>query len=98
MYIAAGQGQTTPGDNRNLFISVICYKFKKKKKKKKKLSDFIQVFMMLHVYSPGAGAENRSGQHFDVNRNLLSLWSFATSLNKTASHARCPATAVISSK
>ena len=28
----------------------------------------------------GSGADNPRGQHFDVNRNLLSLCSFATSL------------------
>ena len=27
-----------------------------------------------------SGADNPRGQNFDVNRNLLSLWSFATSL------------------
>ena len=26
-----------------------------------------------------SGADNPRGQNFDVNRNLLSLWSFATS-------------------
>ena len=31
------------------------------------------------IYSPGAGADNPKGQNCDVNRNLLSLRSFATS-------------------
>ena len=33
-------------------------------------------------HSPWAGADNPRGQNFDVNRNLLSLWSFATSFKK----------------
>ena len=36
----------------------------------------------VHVYSPRSGADNPRGQNFDVNRNLLSLCSFATSLKK----------------
>ena len=31
------------------------------------------------INSPGAGADNPKGQNCDVNRNLLSLRSFATS-------------------
>ena len=34
------------------------------------------------MYSHRSGADNPRGQNFDVNRNLLSLRSFATSLNK----------------
>ena len=38
--------------------------------------------MTLNVYSHRSGAVNPRGQNFDVNRNLLSLRSFATSLKK----------------
>ena len=34
------------------------------------------------MYSHRSGADNPRGQNFDVNRNLLSLRSFATSLKK----------------
>ena len=37
---------------------------------------------LINVYSRRSGADNPRGQNFDVNRNLLSLQSFATSLKK----------------
>ena len=38
---------------------------------------------LINVYSRRSGADNPRGQNFDVNRNLLSLQSFATSLKKS---------------
>ena len=37
---------------------------------------------LINVYSRRSGADNPTGQNFDVYRNLLSLWSFATSFKK----------------
>ena len=37
---------------------------------------------LINVYSCRSGADNPRGQNFDVNRNLMSLRSFATSLQK----------------
>ena len=37
---------------------------------------------LINVYSHRSGADNPRGQNFDVNRNLLSLQSFATSFKK----------------
>ena len=37
---------------------------------------------LINVYSRRSGAVNPRGHNFDVNRNLLSLRSFATSFNK----------------
>ena len=37
---------------------------------------------LINLYSPGAGADNPQGQHFDVNRNILSDRSFVTSFKK----------------
>ena len=37
---------------------------------------------LINVYSRRSGADNTRGQNFDVNRNLLSLQSLATSFNK----------------
>ena len=37
---------------------------------------------LINVYSHRSGADNPRGQNFDVNRNLLSLRSFATSFKK----------------
>ena len=37
---------------------------------------------LINVYSHRSGADNPRGQNFDINRNLLSLRSFATSLKK----------------
>ena len=46
-------------------------------------SDLIQFFHdFIHVYSPGAGADNPLGQNFDVNRNTLSLWLFVASFKR----------------
>ena len=37
---------------------------------------------LINVHSGRSGADNPRGQTFDVNKNLLSLRSFATSLKK----------------
>ena len=37
---------------------------------------------LINVYSRRSGADNSRGQNFDVNRNLLSLQSLATSFKK----------------
>ena len=37
---------------------------------------------LINVYSHRSGADNPRGQNFEVNRNLLPLLSFATSLKK----------------
>ena len=59
-----------------LITMVICCKSLK--------SDFIPFFSyFIHVYSCRSGADNHTGQNFDVNRNLLSLCSFSTSLKKS---------------
>ena len=87
MYIAAGQGQTTPGGhnfdvNRNL-LSLRSFATSLKKISLK--SDLIQFFHdFIHVYSPGAaaGADNPFGMKFDVYRNILSLQSFVASFKQ----------------
>ena len=38
---------------------------------------------LINVYSRRSGADNARGQNFDVNRNLLSLHSFARSLKNS---------------
>ena len=40
---------------------------------------------LINVSSRRSGADNPRGQNFDVNRNLLSLHSFATSFKKISS-------------
>ena len=66
MYIAAGQGQTTLGD-KILMSTATCH-FGHLLQVKKKLSlksDFIYFFHdFIHVYSPGAGADNPLGTLF----------------------------------
>ena len=63
-----------------LITMVICCKFKKNPS----TSDFIKPFHdLINVYSRRSGADNPWGQNFEFNRNLLSLWSFATSLKKS---------------
>ena len=126
MYIAAGQGQTTPGNKILMSLRSFATSFKQISLKSNFIHffyDFIHIFSpgagtdnplgtkslcqreqlvtlvicskfqtnlfevlfhdFIHVYSPGAGADNPRGQNCDVNRNLLSLRSFATSLKKS---------------
>ena len=74
MYIAAGQGQTTPEDKilmsaEHLVTSVIYCKFPK-------IHFEVWFYTILfhdfiHVYSPRAGADSPQGQSFDVNRKKL---------------------------
>ena len=49
----------------------------------KRISSTLTLYTSFHdlinVYSRKSGADNPRGQNFDVNRNLLSLQSFATS-------------------
>ena len=63
-----------------LITMVICCKFEKN------LFSLLTLYTSFHdlinVYSHRSGADNPRGQNFDVNRNLLSLRSFATSLKK----------------
>ena len=82
MYIAAAQGQTTPGGqnfdvNRNL-LSLLSFATRFKNIYLK--SDFMHIFFI--VYSPGQGLTTPWGQNFDINRNILSLRSFVTSFKK----------------
>ena len=42
---------------------------------------FMILYMYIHV-APGQGLTTPLGQNFDVNRNILSLWSFVASLKK----------------
>ena len=59
---------------------VICCKFEKN------LFNFLTLYTSFHdlinAYSCRSGADNPRGQNFDVNRNHLSLRSFATSFKK----------------
>ena len=86
MYIATGQGQTTPGDK--ILMSTLnllsLWPFASSFKKISLKSDFIHLFIhnFIHVYSPRAGADNPLGTKFDVNRNILSLRSFVASFKK----------------
>ena len=85
MYIAAGLGQTTPGDKILMSTETSChfgYLLQVKKKISLK-SDFIQLFHdFIHVYSLRAGADKPLGKKFDVNRNILSLRLFVASFKK----------------
>ena len=82
MYIAAGQGQTTPGDKifMSTETSVICYKFQKKLFV---VWFYTICFMILYMYiAPGQGLTTPWGRNFDVNRNILSLRPFVASFKK----------------
>ena len=63
-----------------LVTSVICYNFQKNLFE---VWFYTIFFTILYMYiAPGAGAVNHWGQNFDVNRNILSVWSFVASLKK----------------
>ena len=98
MYIAAGQGQTAPGDknfyvNRNLLS---LWSFATSLKNLFEDWFYTIFFMILYMYiAPGqqlttpwdeilmsTGTDNPLRWKFDVNRNILSFWSFVASLKK----------------
>ena len=85
MYIAAGQGQTTPGDKILMSTETSCHFDHLLQVWKNSLwsLDFIQFFHDLYMYiAPGQGLITYCGQNFDVNRNILLLRSFAASFKK----------------
>ena len=86
MYIAAGQGQTTPGDKILMSTETSCHfgHLLQVSKTISLKSDFIQSFcMLLYMYkNPGQGLTTPWERNFDVNRNILSLRSFVASLKK----------------
>ena len=67
MYIAAGQGQTTSGDKILMPAETSCHfsHLLQVSKKNSLKSDFTHFFHdFIHVYSPGAGANNPQGTKF----------------------------------
>ena len=87
MYLAPGQGLTTPwGRNFDVNRNILSLRsFDASFKKITLKSDFIQIFMILYtnIYiTPGQGRTAPMGQSFDVNRNVLSLHSFVASFKK----------------
>ena len=85
MYIAPGQGLTTPFDGDKILMPAgtsyhFCHLLQVSKKISLK-SDFIHFFMILYMYiAPGQRQTAPRGQSFDVTRNVLSLHSFIASL------------------
>ena len=85
MYIAAGQGLTTPwGLNFDVNRNVLSLRsFVASLKKISLKSDFMHFFMISYMYiAAGQGLTIPWGLNFDVNRNILSLRSFVASLKK----------------
>ena len=85
MYIAGGQGQTTPGDKILMSTETSCHfgHLLQDLKKISLKSDFIHFFMILHMYKAHwQELTTPWGQNFDANRNILSLQSFVASLKK----------------
>ena len=82
MYIAPGQGLTTPwGRNFDVNRNILSLRsFVASLKKISLKSDFIHFFfMILYMYiAPGKEQTAPRGQNVDVNRNVLSLHSFVT--------------------
>ena len=67
MYITQGQGQTTPrGERFDINRNVLSlHLFVASLKKISLKSDFIQfLYDLIHVYNPGAGADNPQGTKF----------------------------------
>ena len=86
MYIAGGQGQTTPGDKILMSTETSCHFRHLLQVSKISLWSLILYnffFMILYMYiAPGQGLTIPWGWNFDVNRNILSLRSFVASLKK----------------
>ena len=64
-----------------LITMFICCKLKKESLQP--LTLYTSFHDLINVYSRRSGTVNPRGQNFDVNRNLLSLQSFATSFKKS---------------
>ena len=83
MYIAPGQGQTAPrGQNFDVNRKALSlYPFVASFKNMSLKSYFIHFFfMILHMYiAPGQGQTAPREQNSDVNRYVLSLYSFVAS-------------------
>ena len=77
MYLAPGKGQTAPGD-KIVMSTERPYHFTHLLHVSKKISLKSDFFFhdLIHVYSPGAGADSPRGQNCDVNRKALSLYPF----------------------
>ena len=87
MYIAPGQGLTTLEDKILMSTGTLILSLRSFVASFKKISlksDFIHFFfMILYMYiALGQGQTVPRGQIFDVNRNILSLYSFVASLKK----------------
>ena len=87
MYIAAGQGQTTPGDKILMSTETSCHFSHLLQVSKKSLWSLFYTFffMILYMYihiAPGQGLTTPRGRNFYINRNILSLWSFVASFKK----------------
>ena len=85
MYIAPGQGLTTPWDEILTSTGTSCH-FSHLLQVSEKISwksDFIQFFHdLIHVYSPGAGTDSPKDAKVDVNRKALSLYPFVASFKE----------------
>ena len=87
MYIAAGQGQTTPGDKFLMSTKTSCHFSYLLQVSKKSLWSLIlynffhDLYMYIHV-APGQGLTTPRGRNFYVNRNILTLWLFVASFKK----------------
>ena len=86
MYIATGQGRTTPGDKLLMSTETSCHFGHLLQVSKTSLwSLILYIFFFhdfIHVYSPGQGLTTPWGRNFDVNRNILSLRLFVASFKK----------------
>ena len=88
MYIAAGQGQTTPEDKILMSTETSCHfdhLLQVSKQSLWSLILYIFFFMILYMYihvALGQGLTTPRGRNFYVNRNILSLWSFVVSFKK----------------
>ena len=85
MYIAAGQGQTTPwGRNRHVNRNILpLLSFVASLKKSLRSLILYHFFMILYMYiAPGQGQTAHRGQRFDVNSYVWSLHSFVASFKK----------------
>ena len=86
MYIAPGQGLTTPsGWNFDVNWNILSLWSFVASLKKNHSEVWFYIFFFhdfIHVYSPGAGADSPQGAKFDFNRNVMSLDSYVASLKK----------------
>ena len=82
MYIACRRGSQPHGDKVLMSTEMSCHFIHLLQVSVEVLILYIFFHDLIHVYSPGTGADSPRGQNFDVNGKALSLYPFVASFKE----------------